>query len=84
MEHPRITASSGAKIQCKREATEYKYVSKCIYERYNTITYSAHIPKRNGAPGWSKSFDDLRKAAIAVDKKLIEWGKEPVNILKRL
>ena len=31
---------------------------------------------------WSKHFKTEREAALAVDKKLIEIGKEPVNILK--
>jgi hypothetical protein len=33
--------------------------------------------------GWVASFDNERDAAIAVDKKLLAWGKEPVNILKK-
>jgi len=32
----------------------------------------------------SKLYTSEREAAIAVDRKLIEHGREPVNILKRL
>lgn len=32
---------------------------------------------------WRAYFETEREAALAVDKKLIELGEEPVNILKR-
>lgn len=31
---------------------------------------------------WQKICEGEREAAIAVDTKLISWGKSPVNILK--
>ena len=34
-----------------------------------------------GLGNWGKFFESERQAALAVDKKLLESGKEPVNIL---
>jgi hypothetical protein len=54
--------------------SKYKYVSlewdSTGKERWTICIY-----------GNRKPFDTEREAAIAVDKKLIEKGKKPVNIL---
>lgn len=55
----------------------YKYVT--IFKYKEVIYYRAGLAKYK----WAKYFNNEREAAIAVDKKLIEKGKEPVNILKR-
>jgi hypothetical protein len=36
-----------------------------------------------GIVNWRSVHETEREAAIAYDKKMIELGKEPVNILKR-
>ena len=55
--------------------TEYKYVSLVTYD--GTPTFRAELCKYK----WMKCFASCREAALAVDKKLIEKGKQPVNIL---
>lgn len=57
--------------------TEYKYVSVVTYD--NVLTYRAAIPKYK----WMKCFAKAKDAALAVDLKLIEKGKSPVNVLKK-
>ena len=58
-------------------STKYKYVSEMEVEEKRC--YHARISNFL----WKKYFDDLRDAAKAVDLKMIEKGKEPVNILVR-
>ena len=60
-------------------STKYKYVSEM--EVGGKRCYHARISNSNIL--WGKYFDDLRDAAKAVDIKMIEKGKEPVNILVR-
>ena len=57
--------------------SQYKYVSG-IYNGYTTKWY---IRFSNVS---MDLFETEREAAIAADKKLIERGFEPVNILKRI
>ena len=57
--------------------TKYKYVYKVSFD--NIETYRAELSKYH----LCQCFDIIRDAAIAVDKKLLENNKEPVNILKR-
>lgn len=57
--------------------TDYKYVLG--YKIKEKEFFKARIARFK----WSKYFLNKREAAIAVDKKLIEKGKEPVNILKK-
>lgn len=63
-----------------------EYVGKSKYKYVNTwlvggiLKYRAHINKFGG---WVKFCDSEIEAAKAVDLKLIEQGKEPVNILVR-
>lgn len=57
--------------------TKYKYVYIVSFD--NVETYRAELSKYK----FCKCFDNMRDAAIAVDKKLLENNKEPVNILKR-
>lgn len=56
---------------------KYKYVFNISIKKYNY--WFAKIPQFN----YSKSFKTEREAAIAVDKKFIEMGLFPINILKR-
>jgi hypothetical protein len=62
--------------------TEYKYVQKCTNTYTKQIHYEAHLTISGVSIGF-KSFDNIRDAAIHVDKMLLEHGKQPVNILKR-
>ncbi len=57
-------------------STKYKYVSEMDVE--GKRCYHARISYFL----WEKYFDDLRDAK-AVNLKMIEKGKEPVNILVR-
>jgi hypothetical protein len=56
---------------------DFTHVAKFQYK--DIVFYRASIRRFN----WAKYFDIEREAAIAVDKKLIEKGEEPVNILKK-
>ena len=56
--------------------TMYKYVYLISYN--GVETYSVEMPMYK----YYKPFENLREAAIAVDKKLIENNREPINILK--
>jgi hypothetical protein len=60
----------------KRAKTQYKYVKSYTYE--GVEVFYAQI----SAIRWSKMFKNLKEAAIAVDTKLLEIGKKPVNVLK--
>lgn len=55
--------------------SKYKYVK--YYKGYYGEGWAAQIPLFR----WGELFDDEKKAAIAVDIKMIEKGKEPVNVL---
>ena len=72
----KIESIRGKKFKrlCK---TKYKYVYKVSFD--NIETYRAELSKYH----FCKCFDVIRDAAIAIDKKLLENNKEPVNILKR-
>ena len=56
----------------------YKYVQEVQFGK-NKL-WRAELPKYN----YVKVCDTERAAALAVDKKLIELKKEPINILKRV
>lgn len=58
------------------KGTTYKYVYQRVIKNEKTI-YEAHILTFK----WSKYFLNEREAAIAVDKKLLENNRNPVNIL---
>lgn len=68
-----------------RKSDKYKYVylyelidKKKPVEKWFAMTGNLHFD-------FKSSFHDTeREAALAVDRKLIELNKEPVNILKRL
>ena len=53
--------------------------------RYTGKPWKARVvqSKRNLNENWQADFDTEREAAIAVDRKRIELGLDPVNILKR-
>ena len=60
-----------------RKSDKYKYVHLILYngvEKWQSAL---------GAFGGSKVFDTEREAALNADKRLLEKGKEPVNILIR-
>ena len=57
------------------QKSKYKYVTIC--ETDQKIKYRAQIKN------WCKMCLDEREAAKAVDLKMIEQGKHPVNILVR-
>ena len=66
--------------------TEYKGVGS--YELINNgksfgRVYQAQLMIKNGNRWHSKNFTSAKEAALAYDKKRIELGLEPVNILKR-
>ena len=62
--------------------TEFRHVYKYV-QRGKTI-FMAQIYNSDRRCKNTKQFKDLRKAAKWIDLKLIEFGKEPVNILKRV
>lgn len=63
--------------QCKSE--KYKYVYVLDYG--NLYRYLAEINRKGYR--CRKYFDTEREAGLYIDKKLLELGEEPVNILKR-
>jgi hypothetical protein len=65
-------------------ATKYKAGGKSKY-KYVSLEWDSNGKERwiINIQGNRKPFDTEREAAIAVDKKLISIGKEPVNILIR-
>lgn len=67
----------GVKSKEVLSKTKYSYVAKC--ELGKEVSYKTRLPNHS-----SKYFDDIKDAARAVDKMLINQGKEPVNIYKRL
>lgn len=75
-----MSATSGSQTEYVGK-TEYRnvYESKC--RKNHTSLYRANI-SINGKLK-QKSFDNIRDAALFVDKALISFGKEPINILKR-
>lgn len=58
----------------KYTKTQYKYVSE-VYQ-HGKVRFRAQM-----GTGVGKLYDDIREAAISVDKYLINKGKQPVNIL---
>lgn len=64
-------------------ATIIKMIGKSKYKYVSQIELSNGIWWRGAINGTGKSFRTEKEAAIYIDKKLIEKGKEPVNILKR-
>lgn len=56
--------------------TEYKYVYKYM-KTDGKFCYGAHLGKL------AQYYDNIREAAIAVDKMLILNGKSPIHILKK-
>ena len=64
----------------KKNLPKGKYKHVYSYELPNgDIVHQSYIPKYR----WSAYYDSEKKAAIAVDRFLIEKWKEPVNILVR-
>lgn len=75
-----ITAFKRVKSDKYKHVTLYKN-SGTGKELWFAILNKQYNPKEGTS--WTASFDNERDAAIAVDKKLLAWGKEPVNILKK-
>ena len=68
--------ATGRTRKYEKRASKYKYVAKLICER-GVIRWASSLPK------FKVTFDTERDCALAVDKKLIERGKLPINILVR-
>jgi len=65
------------KVEYLPGISPYKYVYGIKFR--GEVVYRAYITRLK----WANYFLSEREAAIAVDKKLLEKGKEPVNILKK-
>ena len=64
-------------------ASIMKVIGKSKYKYVSQIELSTGEWWRGAIYGNGKSFRTEREAAIYIDKRLIEKGKEPVNILVR-
>jgi len=64
-----------AKYKCKSD--KYKYVYVYEVHKDKSLWYKAQIGRK------SRNFRDEKAAAKWADIRLINEGKEPVNILKR-
>lgn len=73
-------AIEGLKRSLSVGKTEYSYVYKHLIGL--RVIYKVDIRRKNKIK-YIDWFDDMEDAAIAVDKKLLEAGLEPVNKLKR-
>ena len=73
-----IFGRGASKYSIFNSSSDYKYVRKC--ERI----VDGHVFWQSDVLGVSKFTSTEREAALWVDKRLIEKGKEPVNILKRV
>jgi hypothetical protein len=65
--------------------TEFKYVYRVLLasqgrKQREWFRYAIH---KKGQRIMASKFETPKEAAIALDKKLIELGFEPVNILKK-
>lgn len=60
---------------------EYKNVSIYRNTKTSKLFYKTFINNNN--KGYTRNFDSDRDAAKWIDLKLIEFGKNPVNILKK-
>jgi len=67
-----------------RVGPKYIGVSESAYKNVAVIDYLGNKRYLGYYSKKKKSFDTEREAAIYVDKCLIERGKEPINILKRV
>jgi hypothetical protein len=72
----KITMATGREHKREKGASKYKYVNKLICEK-GVIRWGSNLP------GFQCTFNTERECALAVDKKLIERGKCPINILIR-
>lgn len=61
--------------------SKYKGVCGIKDKKDGSYRFSANLMRNNVRKSWF--FDTEREAGIAYDKWLIEFGEEPVNILKR-
>ena len=61
---------------------DYKYVYVIMV--CGDVLFTGRVWSRKYEKQWSKGgFRNAKDAAVWVDKKLIEDGREPINILKR-
>lgn len=60
--------------------TKYKHVFLYQHKKSDELIYRGCVSKYGKCSG--KSFEQLRDAALFVDKFLITKGEAPVNILK--
>ena len=62
---------------------KYQFVHHTFLGSHNQFEYwQAQLILPNGKK-WCKTCKTEHKAALSVDLKLIELGREPVNVLKR-
>jgi len=62
--------------------SEYKGVGFNKPQKENQKGWYSHMWLKDGTR-WRANFFTEREAAVAYDVKMIELGKEPVNILKK-
>jgi hypothetical protein len=72
----------GSPYPIKREKSAFKYVHKNTYKN-GQIRYESRFKIISTGRHWGAIFNTEKEAAIAVDIKLIEIGKNPVNVLIR-
>ena len=76
--------SRNARAKYVRKSDKYKYVGLFKDGNGKDEHWVAQgITNPKDPRSWSKICDTEREAAIAADKRLIDLGREPVNILKR-
>ena len=68
-------------LNVKTKTTEYKNVQEWVCRKNATTLYVGSVMIEGKRK--RKTFDNIRSAALFIDKALISFGKEPVNILKR-
>lgn len=73
-----IRGVGNIKYKSYNKSSQYKYVRRCERLVDGVVIWEGILL------GVCRIFSTEREAAIWADKKLIEKGKEPVNILKRV
>lgn len=65
----------------KQVKTEFSNVYKFVHKKTGKEVFKAEIKKK--AFKWRAWGYDARKLAIDVDKKLLQYGFEAINVLKK-
>jgi hypothetical protein len=69
-----------------RKSDTYKYVYLVKSPKTHKEVWKASLSRGYNptqGTGWIAYFDNEKDAALAVDKKLLAAGKQPVNVLKK-